>query len=1038
MSLRSKMLITPLLAASLLSSIVSASLEATLPLQAHAQNQITSDNSLGAEQSQVLIDGSFFNLITGGAARGQNLFHSFEEFSIGDGSRAYFVTEADTITNIFARITGGNPSDIQGVLGTRQFTDAGLVPTGANLFLINPNGILFGENAALDVGGSFIATTASAIQFEQSGLFSTTDPAPPSSLLTINPSALFFSQLESTTIENRSQSPAGLDPSGNFEVFGLRVPDGESLIFAGGNVKIDSGILLALGGRIDIGGLSQPGIVELADENSNPRLSFHEDGTLADISIINGAGLTVLKDGVGEISIHAGNLLISDFSFIEAGISDGFIYLGSSPGKIELFASDMLAIDNNSLIFNYVAENAEGNSGDVSLNARQIRISDGSQVGVLIFGIGNTGSVDLNATDTLNLDGNGSDNLTGVFAQTLSTTEGDSGDINLLANNLEIEGSARIDASTFGRGNAGQIILTVQDDTILDGSQGNSLILNNINQGANGSTGGIEINTGSLLVINGSQIQAEVSGVGNAGNVVISARDDILLDGRANLPNGRSLPSAIFAGVDEDGIGNSGNIQISGRNLNVTNRAQISSITEGSGNAGNIFVQTQDNIYLLNSILISEVTEGLGNGDGGDIFLETGTLELVNGSSLLADTENIGNAGNIIINASERVTLIGEGPGALNPDIIVPSQITTTVDPRAIGQGGDITIISGQLAMTDSAFIRTSTFGQGDTGDIDIQVNSLNAASGAQIGAFTRSDNNAGTIFIRANDRISVDGQDENGPTEITSSSLGEAQGNGGAIFITTPVLLLTNQGRISAVSEGLGFAGNIDFTIGDLQIFDGSIETNASRSSGGNIRLNALNSNPSGIVILRGDGDVTTDSFGNGGNITLNSVVIAFDDSDILSRSTDARGGNITLGPFFSDTLPIGAVSPTENNGRVDISADGQLASGIITTPDTSFIQNSLNQLPVAITDPSTLITGSCIARADDDQDTFVVTGSGGLPTRPGDSTVANFPTGNVQPIANPEPQAIWQPGDPIVEPTGVFALENGRLVLSRECDES
>jgi large exoprotein involved in heme utilization and adhesion len=210
-------------------------------------------------------------------------------------------------------------------------------------------------------------------------------------------------------------------------------------------------------------------------------------------------------------------------------------------------------------------------------------------------------------------------------------------------------------------------------------------------------------------------------------------------------------------------------------------------------------------------------------------------------------------------------------------------------------------------------------------------------------------------------------------------------------------------------------------------------ITTQAQQSVGGNISISSSGFSP---IILLEDSDITTDSLGNGGNITLDSVVIAFDDSDILARSSDARGGNITLGPFFSDTLPIGAVSPTENNDRVDVSADGRLASGVITTPDTSFIQNSLNQLPAIAVDPNALIAGSCIARTAENQGTFLVTGSGGLPSRPGDAIVSTYPTGNVQTLVEAEPQAVWQPGDPIVEPTGVFSLPDGRLVLLPECE--
>ncbi|MHC5675641.1 filamentous hemagglutinin N-terminal domain-containing protein, partial [Nostoc sp.] len=177
-------------------------------LYSPAQAQITPDNTLGGEASQikqnVLINGALGDKIEGGAARGSNLFHSFSEFNIPDGQRVYFANPIG-IENILTRVTGGNASNIFGTLG---------VAGAANLFLINPNGILFGQNARLDVQGSFVGTTANGVQFGNQGFFSATNPqAPP--LLTIQPSALWFNQLnQNAAIQNNSVAAVGKDSSG--------------------------------------------------------------------------------------------------------------------------------------------------------------------------------------------------------------------------------------------------------------------------------------------------------------------------------------------------------------------------------------------------------------------------------------------------------------------------------------------------------------------------------------------------------------------------------------------------------------------------------------------------------------------------------------------------------------------------------------------------------------------------------------------------------------------------------------------------------
>ncbi|NJL50976.1 MAG: filamentous hemagglutinin N-terminal domain-containing protein [Hydrococcus sp. SU_1_0] len=105
----------------------------------NASAQITPDGTLPT----VVEEQENMEKITGGEREGNNLFHSFEEFSIPEGIEAIFENGLD-VENIFTRITGESASTINGILKTQG---------GANFFLINPNGIVFGENAQLDVGG---------------------------------------------------------------------------------------------------------------------------------------------------------------------------------------------------------------------------------------------------------------------------------------------------------------------------------------------------------------------------------------------------------------------------------------------------------------------------------------------------------------------------------------------------------------------------------------------------------------------------------------------------------------------------------------------------------------------------------------------------------------------------------------------------------------------------------------------------------------------------------------------------------------------
>jgi filamentous hemagglutinin family protein len=215
--------------------------------------QITSD---GSHSTTVTSSGDRNFTIDNGDRRGSNLFHSFRKFSVPTGGSAFFNNAAD-IQNIFSRVTGNTISNIDGLLRTNGT---------ANLFLLNPNGIIFGANAQLNIGGSFVGSTASSLRFADGTEFSALTPNP--SLLTIStPIGLQFEQPPGNIQVNGlgNQEPV---PTTNF---GLAIAPSRTLALIGGDVTFNGGIATAAAGRLEVGSV-RSGTVALTPTTTGFRL----------------------------------------------------------------------------------------------------------------------------------------------------------------------------------------------------------------------------------------------------------------------------------------------------------------------------------------------------------------------------------------------------------------------------------------------------------------------------------------------------------------------------------------------------------------------------------------------------------------------------------------------------------------------------------------------------------------------------------------------------------------------------------------------
>ncbi|NET57986.1 MAG: filamentous hemagglutinin N-terminal domain-containing protein [Symploca sp. SIO2E6] len=745
-------------------------------------------------------------------------------------------------------------------------------------------------------------------------------------------------------------------------------------------------------------------------------------------------------------------------------------------GAVKITSTDSVRLDGESSdgfssgIFSEVFYRAEGSSGGIDLTTTFLEMTNGAEVSASTFGFGNAGAVKVTATNSVHLDGESS---IGIPSRILSTVElgarGNSEGIKLTTASLELTNGAVVSASTFGVGNAGAVKITATDSVRLDGDSDGfpSAIFSQVAPRAEGNSGGIELTTTSLELLNGANVNTSTFGVGNAGAVKITATNSVLLDGESKNGIISAILSEVFPGAE----GNSGKIELTTASLELTNGTQVSASTGGIGDAGVLNITATDSVRLdgessngfSSGIFSLVVPEAEGNSMG--IELTTASLELTNGAIVSASTFGLGNAGAVKITAIDSVRLDGES------STVTPSSIFSTVESGAKGESRGIELITTSLELTNGAQVSASTSGIGDTGlvkinatdsvrldgelsngfssaissqvnseakgesrGIDLTTSSLELTNGATVSASTSGIGDAGDIFVRNAQSVFLDNN-----SSISTAVEPTSRGTGGNINIQTNSLTLDNNSQISARSQAPGKAGDINLNVSEtLTATDSDITTSSTQSAGGAINITAKD------IRLRGDSDITTSVFSgieDGGNITITTdSLIAFADSDILAFARDGRGGDITfVTPIFFGfafrPAPKGTDPATlDHNNRVDINASGAV-DGVITLPNLDFIQNSLTELPDNLIDTDSLLANSCIVRTREQEGKFIITGGGSLPNRPGDSVSSPYPTGVVRMIPSETPPRPWQKGDPIIQATGVYQLPDGRLVMSREC---
>jgi filamentous hemagglutinin family protein len=868
------------------------------------------------------LSGPNYNISAGlGKTVGNNLFQSFSQFNLVNGDVATFSGPVN-IRNILSRVTGGSASSIDGTLQSSI--------QGANLFFINPFGVLFGPHAQVNVSGSFAVTSASYVKLADGGRFDAANPA--NDILTAAPVNAFGFL---------GSAPGPI----TFQQSSLAVPAGQSFSVIGGDITMSGVTIQAPAGRINLVSINSPGelALDVTDLTALPDTTAF--GSLGAITVqdFNTVQSTVDASGPGggQVVVRGGSLVVQN-SVVEANT------LGGTDGK---------GIDINV-------------TGDLTVN--------GGAITTDTSGSGNGGALNITAgAITLNAEGN---SVSGILSDTEAGASGNGGNVTITTPTLEILNGARISAATGGLGNGGNV--TVNANTIdLDaqsaqgfGSSITGISVSSVNN-PGGNAGSIVIQPMSagalsLQIVNGAQVAAETDGSGAGGNINIVA-DSIQLDGQTS-PQFTGIEAMTF------GAGQGGDIQIQTHALTLANGSQISATTFGYGGGGEITVNA-DTIAVQTSSSINSQTFGLGPGgninltaatslivDGqqangspgfaeiaasnpfgvegnapaGNITIAAPLLEVLNGADISASVLGASAGGNIVITASAVEVLNG-------------GQISASTD--GTGQGGDIQISTRALTLANGSQLSAATSGSGGGGDITVNADTIAVQSSSKINAQTSGLGPGGNISLAATTSLILNGEQFDGAPGLAEITAGNPSGGGdapaGNIAITTPLLELLNGADISASVLGASPGGNIIINAGVLALNNHALITCSSQNgqAGGIaitaaqtiqledasiISVSSAGNNAGDINAVSGgnirltDSQITAQASQDGGNITLTAPSMVYLLNSKLDASAGRHGGDVTVDPqsVVLNTSTISSSAGSGNGGNITLEPAGSV----------------------------------------------------------------------------------------------------------------
>jgi|GEM_PF-330458 len=843
-----------------------------------------------------------------GQQAGANLFHSFQQFNIHSDESATF-TGPNSVQNIISRVTGGGASWINGRLGST-------IP-GADLYMLNPAGLMFGPNASLDLTGSFHVSTADYLRLGENERFYSI-PHANDVLSVAAPAAFGFlnNDISPITYEGRGEITEE-EWEGN--PTGLRVEEGKTVSLVAGNIEIKKGTSVISQitdeyGPAFVDDLGNPVITDeagnpmLFDENGNPdpeggfAMLIDPDGNSIlgnpdeigslhpvtearnegdvtaprgriDMAGVASAGEAVLTESGTDVSSFGkmGDVTLSDKSLIDvSGTGAGSVFIRG--GK--LFADD-------SVIQAQTLGDRDG--GRVDIQADELSFTRGAKISCNTEGTGSGPDVEISASDSVSFFGENSDGVSMI--RTTSPLDedgtGDAGRIEIRAGNISFADGAWINSATYGRGKGGEVILSASDSVSFAGessSGGGSMIrvASTYKEDGAGDAGRIEIRAGNISFADGAWINSATWGRGKGGEVLLSASDSVSFAGESSGGDGSRIVVATV--YEEEGAGEAGRLEITADNISFADGTLINSATYGRGKGGEVILSASDSVSFAGEssggrgsyIQLGTVYEEDGAGDAGRLEIEAGNISFTDGAYVNSATKGKGKGGEVTLSASDSVSFAGEDSGGQGSRIYM----TTEFEGEGAGDAGRLEIKARNISFADGAFVNSTTYGKGKGGEVSLS----------------------------ASDSVSFAGEDSEADGSgiyMTTRFEGEGAGDGGTLLIDAKDISFTDGAYVDSGTEGKGRGGEVTLRAEETVMVTGaSTEGNPSR-------------------IYAGSESIAPDA-GDGGSITVSARTISLSDSGEISTSA-AGSGN------------AGAVELSATELRLDTGASVSSGSGAV-----------------------------------------------------------------------------------------------------------